>query len=89
MKLRSKRGVNCDEARERTTSVMENTTPAIVVIEAAMILSARWPRQGHRQTPVPGNPTLAHREMICLNHRRREHRGPKDHERRDEPETGA
>lgn len=58
MKLRSKRGVNCDEARERTTSVMENTTPAIVVIEAAMILSTALAPSGPpaNTSPRQSNP---------------------------------
>jgi len=34
--LRSRPGPNWDEASDKATSVIENTTPAIVIIEPAM-----------------------------------------------------
>ena len=37
MKLRNKRGPNCDEARVRVTMVMEKTTPATVMVELAIV----------------------------------------------------
>lgn len=39
MKLRRIRGPNCDEASDNATKVSENTTPAIVIIEPAMVCS--------------------------------------------------
>ncbi len=40
MKLRSRRGPNCDEASVSATMVMENTTPATVIIEPAIVDSS-------------------------------------------------
>ena len=39
MKFRSSRGPSCDDARDSATSVIENTTPAMVTIELAMVPS--------------------------------------------------
>jgi hypothetical protein len=44
MKLRSRRGPNCEDARVSATMVMENTTPVTVIIEPATTLTtARAP----------------------------------------------
>ena len=41
MKLRSRRGPNCDDASDSATRVIEKTTPAMVIIEPAIVLSTR------------------------------------------------
>ena len=37
MKLRKSREPYCEDASDRATSVSENTTPAMVIIEPAMV----------------------------------------------------
>ena len=37
MKLRRSRGPNCEDASERATKVSEKTTPAMVIIDPAMV----------------------------------------------------
>ena len=41
MKLRSRRGPNCDEASDIATSVIENTVPAMAIIDPATVPSSR------------------------------------------------
>lgn len=41
MKLRSKRGPSCDEASDSATSVIENTVPAMAIIEPATVPGSR------------------------------------------------
>jgi hypothetical protein len=41
MKLRSRRGPNWDEASDSATSVIENTVPAMAIIDPATVPSSR------------------------------------------------
>ncbi len=59
MKLRSRRGPSWDEASDRATNVIEKTTPAMVIIDPAMIPSTAL---------APSAPPVNVQPKLSVNH---------------------